>query len=305
MTRERQRTLSRDDSTIDDGSELVDADIKEEVILDSCGILATNTKQIFESPQYSFDELDTGHVKHLSKSCEESVSAIDDEHIPYEAAVAIKPSRGDVENTHIKTDIPISDIQKSQKTEMPVIQSNKDTKPVESSVKAVLTEEKSNDSRFHCFCEEKDSCPHSGSNLPGEDDTGPVWVLQGTEDTQDAMQENPDLNLGQKRVIDNSEADKILEKYSTSKQALSHPSLRISFSDSAIASNNVTRSADQSPKSVLDSEMEINTALQMKLPNLVQSSKMSRKSQRIYDNLKKHIQQHLGDNECQSTIIFI
>ena len=304
--RERQRTLSRDDSTIDDGSELVDADVKEEVILDSCGILATNTKQIFESPQYSFDEVETEHVKHLSKSCEESVSAIEADAILSEPEDTRKVNDS-TKTSHLKTYSPVSELQKTQAKEVSVAKSDIDTKAIESKGKTVLTEKDSGISGFHCFCEEKENCPHIEPDLPEKDymDSGPVWVLQEDEDTQDAMQQNAELNFGQKRVIDNSEADRILEKYSKSKQALHHPSLRISFSDSAISSNNATRSADQSPKSVLDLELEINTALQMKLPNLLQSSKMSRKSQRIYENLKKHIQHRLGDNECQSTIIFI
>ena len=304
--RERQRTLSRDDSTIDDGSELVDADTKEEVILDSCGILATNTKQIFESPQYSFDDVDTEHVRHLSKSCEGTMSGKQEESIPYEQEHEAGTNlEGNIENTQFKSDVPVSDTQISDATVMPVIISGKDKKPVVTTVRTDLTDGASANSGFQCFCEEKEKCPHSDPSYPEEEDEGPVWQLRRPEDTQDAMQEKADLNMGKKRVIDNSEADRILEKYSTSKQALNHPSLRISFSDSAIASNNANRSADQSPKSVLDLELEINTALQMKLPNLLQSSKMSRKSQRIYDNLKKHIQLRLGDKECQSTVIFI
>ena len=298
--RERQRTLSRDDSSIDDGSEIVEADIKEEVLLDSCGILATNTKQIFESPQYSFDDIENEHVKLVTKSCEDIASSqevtkngtisSDDDDINNEKGTANDgPSAEKIE-----------ELKDNLKTKLPVNKASKDRGRDIADTPTYLPRSNSEGSGFQCYCSKVETCPHN--ELLSNDTDEAVWQLKESQpvvDTNDA-----DLNLGQKRVVDNSEADKILEKYSKSKQALSHPSMRISFSDGALA-NDAGKPVDQSPKAVLDLELEINAALQMKLPNLLESSKMSRKSQRIYDNLKKHIQERLGEQNCQSTIIFI
>ena len=299
--RERQRTLSRDDSSIDDGSEIVEADIKEEVLLDSCGILATNTKQIFESPQYSFDDIENEHVKLVSKSCEDitsnqevtkdgTISSDDDDDINNEKGNAKDgPNAMKMEESkdNLKTNITVNKASKERGRDI-------------ADTPTYLPRSNSEGSGFQCYCSKVETCPHN--ELLSNDTDEAVWQLRESQpvvDTNDA-----DLNLGQKRVVDNSEADKILEKYSKSKQALTHPSMRISFSDGALA-NDAGKPVDQSPKAVLDLELEINAALQMKLPNLLESSKMSRKSQRIYDNLKKHIQERLGEQNCQSTIIFI
>ena len=301
VRRERQRTLSRDDSTIDDGSEIVEADTKEEVILDSCGILATNTKQIFESPQYSFDDVETEQLKHVSKSCEELASQSAEETYKRSEKVEMIDSviaDDSKNNKNSSNNADAADAEKENLTTVtPVIKAENLSQEIDDATLQADSEY----SGFQCFCSNKESCPHVESDQI--DNFEPVWQLR--ESQTKVTPESSDLNLGQKRVIDNSEADKILEKYSKSKQTLNHPSLRISFSDSAITSNGANRPVDESPKSVLDLELEINSALQMKLPNLLQSSKMSRKSQRIYENLKHHIQVRLGDKECQSTIIFI
>lgn len=292
VIRELHRTLSRDDSTSDDGIELVEADTKEEVVLNSCGILATNTKQIFESPQYSFDEVETEHIKLLSKSCEEPITGkVQDINKSAEKNITVlKSDDGTASRQNANTNTQEKSVPGYDSLLRSDI-SGKDIAATEKNQADVVSEQRNN----------TDVCPHIEAG-PSEIEE-PVWHLREPE--QPNISKNSDLNLGQKRVIDNSEADKILEKYSKSKQMLDHPSLRISFSDSAISSNNVERNVDQSPKSALDLELEINSALQMQLPNLLQSSRMSRKSHRIYENLKRHIQERLGNKECQSTIIFI
>ncbi|KAH3788857.1 hypothetical protein DPMN_167019 [Dreissena polymorpha] len=118
----------------------------------------------------------------------------------------------------------------------------------------------------------------------------------------------------QARVIDDSEADRILAKYSKrSAGALTHPNMRTSLSDTAIASH-VSESVEiqlenfplpDEKSSGLELELEFNSGLQKKLPNLLQSARMSRKTHRVYESLKQHIQQSLGDDVCQSTIIFV
>ena len=299
--RERQRTLSRDDSTIDDGSEVVEADIKEEVLLDSCGILATNTKQIFESPQYSFDDTENEQLKLVSKPHEdvETISSTQKSESMSEDIKVASEVIGD------KTFSALSDSTVYAKADLKtdiVVNKESDNTADDDVTTAYLPRSNSVGSGFQCFCSKVENCPHNELDTP--DNAEPVRHLR--EPHTVTASKSADENLGQKRVIDNSEADKILEKYSSkSKQTLTHPSLRISFSDSALATNEVNKSVDESPKAVLDMELEINTALQMKLPNLLQSSKMSRKSQRIYDSLKAHIQERLGDQGCQSTIIFI
>ncbi|KAH3788858.1 hypothetical protein DPMN_167020 [Dreissena polymorpha] len=44
------RTISKDDSSIDENQDVTEDDLKDDVVLDSCGILATNAQQIIESP---------------------------------------------------------------------------------------------------------------------------------------------------------------------------------------------------------------------------------------------------------------
>lgn len=278
---DRKRTFSKDDSSLDESFEVSETDLKKEVVLDSCGILATSAKQILESPQYSVDEPDDG----IEESREEVTQSV---------------SEPDLDKNQVKDEKIVFDICESHQDE--------DNEKNEESVKnnEAKTNEiarKGSNASFKCFCVNTDECPHNTMQESEE-----VWVRR-----TDVREEKPpmslDLDLGQKRVIDNSEADKILAKYSKAKKALSHPNMRNSMSDSAISANQITVAftnvEDESPKSVLEWNFEVNSQLQKKLPNLLQSAKMPRKAHRIYENLKQHIENQLGDQICQSTIIFI
>ncbi|XP_045188932.2 uncharacterized protein LOC123546584 [Mercenaria mercenaria] len=276
---DRKRTFSKDDSSLDESFEVTETDLEKEVVLDSCGILATSAKQILESPQYSVDEPDD-NVEEVQLELESSVTEV---------------KKDEQEEGEIVFDI--GELQKAGENE------TKPTAEVGTSEVGVRRSAAS----FKCFCRETDSCPHK-VNEALED----VWIKR--TDVKADEENTPtslDLSLGQKRVIDNSEADKILSKYSKAKQALSHPSMRNSMSDSAIAGKDITVAftnvADdaESPKAVLEYDFEANPKLQKKLPNLLQSTKMPRKSHRIYESLKQHIEKQLCDQTCQSTIIFI
>jgi hypothetical protein len=274
---DRKRTFSKDDSSLDESFEMTDSELEKEVVLDSCGILATSAKQILESPQYSIDESDA-----------------------LEGVQSDIGSSTDTEKDLSEPGKIVFDIDR-----LPI--DNNATKQESMSPEADKMDEgdgrRESNASFKCFCTETEECPHKGTH-PEED----VWIKR-TDLTEGKPTKNLDLDLGQKRVVDNSEADKILSKYSRSKQALSHPSMRNSMSDSAIATKEVTVAftnvSDESPKAVLECDFEANPTLHKKLPNLLQSAKMPRKSHRIYDSLKQHIEKQLGDQTCQSTIIFI
>lgn len=259
---ERQRTFSKDDSSVDGSFEISDADLENsEVVLDSCGILATNAKQIFESPRCSFDEED------------------DDDDNDFNTIPNSKP---DTNNERKDEDL----------------RENYGVDEVDA--KDDINEMKRNPS-FQCFCPEKETCPQK---VDVEED---VWIRRPESSERSSVPSK--LNLQKRVVTDNSEADLILAKYSAAKSALTHPSMRNSMSDSAIAGNQVSIAlenfSDESPKSALELDFELNEELQKKLPNLLQSSRMPRKSHRIYEGLKQHIERELGEKTCLSTIILL
>lgn len=275
---DRKRTFSKDDSSLDESFEVTETDLEKEVVLDSCGILATSAKQILESPQYSIDEPDVTADVQSGNDLESSTNGEKDVYEPGKIVFDLDTLQKDHNAT--KQEVMSSEADGVDKTDG----------------------RRDSNASFKCFCSETESCPHK---IPEED----VWIKQTDLKEEGKQPKNLDLSLGQKRVVDNSEADKILSKYSRSKQALSHPSMRNSMSDSAIASKEVTVAftnvTDESPKAVLECDFDANPTLHKKLPNLLQSAKMPRKTHRIYDSLKQHIEKQLGDQTCQSTIIFI
>lgn len=257
---ERKRTFSKDDSALEESFEVAEADLEKEVVLNSCGILATSAKQILESPQYSLDEPEEDQP---------------DEEEEAEPVLAMSKSESD-----LQTDKTVFD------------NNGNSTRITEMTTGHKLRKSGS------------DKLPH-GLAQSSED----IWITKTHIADKEKARTSLELNLGQKSVVENSEADKILAKYSRTKKALFHPNMRNSMSDSAIATSQVAVAlddlTDESPKSVLEFDFEVNAELQKKLPNLLQSTRMSRKSQRIYENLKKHIEKQLGDEVCQSTIILI
>jgi len=266
----RERTISRDDSTID-LRDVTDADLETELVLDSCGILATNAKQL-QSPQVSFEE-DNIFV-------EENV-------IPDTSQSKItRNEHGHVYEDNVKGDI-------NSKT-------GDSLKPEHDDQTITASEYKS-----------QRSASFTVGKVPDKDEflQEDVWIRR--EDKNASCTQPPkSLHLGKNIVVDNSEADKILAKYSSPKKdKLSHPNMKTSVSDSAISSQMVTVTLENfgsdSPKSALEVDFELNSGLQKKLPNLLQSAKMPRKTHRIYDGLKQHIEKQLEDKMCCSTIILV
>ncbi|XP_052772065.1 phosphatidylinositide phosphatase SAC2-like [Mya arenaria] len=267
MVKERQRTLSRDDSTIDE-REITDADLEEEVMLESCGILATNAKQMIQSPRASFEKDENVPMQTADITAQQRDS------ISFHIGEPKHAFEGKMEDGLLKADIKNEGILVEQRSVRSASFTSSDTR----------------------------------SNEPPST-TEDVWIKRSDNSEQPTVPPNH-LSLGRSRVIDNSEADKILAKYSSSKKAaLSHPHMRTSMSDSAIGSTDVAVTFEnfepESPKSALEVNFEINSNLQKKLPNLLQSAKMPRKIHRIYDGLKKQIEKQLDDRVCQSTIIFV
>ncbi|KAL4231437.1 Phosphatidylinositide phosphatase SAC2 [Mactra antiquata] len=266
----RERTYSKDDSSVDGSFDISDADLEgSEVVLGSCGILATNAKQILESPRCSFDEEEMDYDDNATN---DDKSNLADDKEKYDS---------------------VEDIATDENGKLDDVDSGKKLSDMD--------EELTRNPSFKCFCSTSEPCPHTSS------ETEDIWVRR--TESLERVAVPTKLNLQKRVVAENSEADLILAKYSAAKSALTHPNMRNSMSDSAIAGNQVSIAlenfSDESPKSALELDFELNEELQKKLPNLLQSSKMPRKCHKIYEGLKQHIEEELGDKTCFSTIILL
>lgn len=277
---DRKRTISKDDSSIDEMAELKDEDLeKEEVVLDSCGILATNAKQIIRTPNCSFDE--------------EIIEGVDEVDLG-----------DDIRNVEEETE-GVGNVSDGKRCITPNKRMDMTYTGVAETSEANVKDELKVTSRG------RSSSFQTGIDVHKTSDEEDVWVKQSDAESgqKEVVTKPQDLQLQQGSGYITSEAERILAKYSNKKAALTHPNMRTSMSDSALSSQvkvNLEQCAtDDSPKSVLDLNLEINEDLQKTLPNLLQSAKMPRKTLRIYENLKQHIEKRLGDKVCHSTIIFV
>ena len=283
----RVRTYSRDDSSVDEPAEISQTDLEREALLGSCGILATNTKQILESPQCSFEEAD-GDLDSdaLDDMTEDVFQEIVGNKIDVKALKADDTKQAG-SGTVFGLDEPVT-----QQTDKIEIDEN------DLGNRAGIKPDK-----------ERDIKAESNYEFIPEIPVEVIRKLEGDKDSTEKISKPKGLDFGQRRVIEHSEADKILEKYSRSKKNLTQSDAKKSHTVVAASDNPVTMTIEnysqESPKSVLEFDMEINSHLKQQLPNLLQSSKMSKKTQRIYENLKSHIEEKLGDTTCQSTIILI
>ena len=272
---DRKRTISKDDSSIDDVTELREEDLERgEVVLGSCGILAANAKQIIQTPQCSFDD---------------TVIAIPPEHI---AKLDVKEKTERDERSDTGVDKAVDRVNSSG-LDMP---GGIDNKAFNEQLDAKLSET---------------ARGRSTSLLVSSTHSDDVWVKGAHCDQASIIKPKKpqDLQPMSLHLVDNSEADQILAKYSPKKKLLSHPNMMNSMSDSALSAHVTVNledcKTDDSPKSVLDLSFEINADLQKKLPNLLQNAKMPRKTHRIYENLKEQIEKKLCDKVCHSTIMFV
>ncbi|KAK3589435.1 hypothetical protein CHS0354_020770 [Potamilus streckersoni] len=252
---EQQRPLSHKNYLVEEVPSIEEQDDKKEVLLDSCGILATSSKQILNSPQISIEEI------------EDSASG------------GITPGEltDEVSNETSSKDSNSSLVSANQSENVLDLQETGQT------VKN-MTEPTDTDRNLNAVTY---TLSDSDLSLP---------PTAGKE---------PDFIKTSEKVMEISEADKILAKYANHrKRSLSNPVMKTSLSDGALV---IHVENESTIKMALNSDFLINSELHAKgaIKNLLERVTMPRKIQRVYDTLKQQIHEKLGERECLTTIIFI
>ncbi|KAL3864881.1 hypothetical protein ACJMK2_006529, partial [Sinanodonta woodiana] len=250
---EQERPLSHADYLVKEVPNIEDQDDEKEVLLDSCGILATSSKQILNSPQISIEKIDD-----------------------YESgAITLGELKDDVSNEAPCRDSNSSPVFDKQSGNVSDLQDRSQT--VKIIAKPIDTDSNSN---------------------------AVTYALSDTDLSLSAGKEFDVTIKASGKVTEISEADKILAKYANRKRSLSNPVMKTSQSDGALVSHVENESAI---KMALNSDFLINSELraQGSIENLLERVLTPRKIQRVYDTLKQHVRNKLGEKECLTTIILI